>query len=114
LDTPPGRCHFPSPRATNTNTSFNSYLDQTIPDILPRSAPGGILLDRDSSYSTSVTTFVTENNPYEQEHPPAEIPPQRESQMSWFLTISLLIIVTGVSQNASSLVDESLMTNLAL
>jgi hypothetical protein len=102
MDTPsPDRCHFfPSPGATNTGAGMNGHLDQLIPDLSPRSIPSGIALSRESTYSSSTLSFFPENSPYEQESSLAENPPRREPLLSWFLTIFLLIIVTGVSYRA--------------
>lgn len=66
-------------------------------------------MSRDSTFSASDSSFTSTNNMFGQnpEDPHylsaintldlAETKPVKQPQMSWFLTIFLLIVVTGVS-----------------
>jgi len=61
-------------------------------------------MSRDSTYSdsglSSMPLHVRESGQYPTAYAnaAATAEPRREPQMSWFLTISLLIVVTGVSR----------------
>ena len=70
---------------------------------------GGVPMSRESTYSdsglSSMPFYVRESGQYPTAYAnaAATAEPKRKPQMSWFLTISLLIIVTGVSRRCQSL-----------
>ena len=91
-----------SPRVAGSETSFDAETTFNFPlangqSLGIRSEGGGMPMSRESTYSygvSSPTALIPESHPVY-----LDVESRRTPKMSWFLTFSLLVLVTGVKSS---------------
>ncbi|KAH9481405.1 Vacuolar calcium ion transporter [Psilocybe cubensis] len=107
---PPRRPYASTPLSSSSDITMHERVDihlDHVAHIPPKNStvrlvngPEGVPMSRKTSYGSSMRSTSSGTSPSilkepEPESSVTDIPPQKEPQLSWFLTIFLLIIVTG-------------------